>query len=592
MKPVFTWDTFAQGITEDRTAPNNQGFSLISGLTIKRDLGVMSLTRELWALPQPVTMSNSQASGVYNSPWINKVVNWQMENWNGAGSDANPVPMQVYWTGEGGLGVVVKKLVNGTWGLKWNPYILNPNFAYTSNTYQPNGQPQYAELEVFQNRLVFPFGQDKIQSVWGMNTGKREAVTCTSGSPTITLTEGTWDAKITGSKITFSKDGGTDVYEYTISAYVNTTTATLSANFTQTTGNYKATATRYVDGWLRDDNVVTPLTLSKKSKLYRPMIVFGRQLYIADGNIVAKLSDDGLWAQSIMDIGKDYAIKKFVQVNGSLYILADKIDENFMSVYDDQVLGSSQSIIAQWDGTSKNLNNVIEIGTHCFAVEAFENRLYAILKQRGRQGEGSLTLAYYSGSDFPTLARIPAYSAYPNCFAMERGTIYIWVNGWVSPWVYVYASFSTEQGSVSLEYPVTNEDIKSLWYVAFGGGYYLSSQLLFVNTNTESRAPWLFRENGVIETNWIEVTPNQFWQLVKGIQMSFYQDLPAWAYVGIQYAVDGSTTYETLGDISISNMYEILLGMYVRPRKIKLRFTVHASTNRYYSPEITKIQLY
>lgn len=206
---------------------------------------------------------------------------------------------------------------------------------------------------------------------------------------------------------------------------MNSTTATLSANFTQATGGYKATATRYVDGWLRDDNVVTPLTLSKKSKLYRPMIVFGRQLYIGDGNIVAKLSDDGLWSQSILDIGKDYAIKKFVQVNGSLYILADKIDENFMSVYEDQVLGSSQSIIGQWDGTSKNLSNVIEIGTHCFAIEAFENRLYAILKQRGRQGEGSLTLAYYSGSDFPTLARIPAYSAYPNCFAMERGTIYI-----------------------------------------------------------------------------------------------------------------------------------------------------------------------
>jgi hypothetical protein len=113
-----------------------------------------------------------------------------------------------------------------------------------------------------------------------MNTGKREAVTCTNGSATITLTEGSWDAKITGAKVVFSKESGSEVYEYTISAYVNSTTATLSGNFIQTTGNYKATITRYVDGWLRDDNVVTPLTLSKKSRMYRPMIVFGRQLYV------------------------------------------------------------------------------------------------------------------------------------------------------------------------------------------------------------------------------------------------------------------------------------------------------------------------
>jgi hypothetical protein len=38
-----------------------------------------------------------------------------------------------------------------------------------------------------------------------------------------------------------------------------------------------------------------------------------------------------------MDIGKDYIIKKMIQVNGSLYILADKVDEEFTSVYEDTI---------------------------------------------------------------------------------------------------------------------------------------------------------------------------------------------------------------------------------------------------------------
>lgn len=228
---------------------------------------------------------------------------------------------------------------------------------------------------------MFPFGQDKIKSVYGFTTGKKELVTCANGSATITLKEGTWDQKISTGTIVLSKDASTYSVEYTVT-YATPTTATLSGTFSGTSGDYKVTIERYCDGWVQNDGTVTPLVLPNKSKMYRPMISFGRQLYVGDGSLVSKLSDDGLWQTSIYDVGKDYTIKKFVQVNGSIYILADKVNGDFSDVNTDTYVGTSTSILIQWDGTSKNSNNVVEIGTHCYGIEAFENRLYAVLKQR------------------------------------------------------------------------------------------------------------------------------------------------------------------------------------------------------------------
>lgn len=549
----------------------------------------MTLTQELSAISQASNFSIPTISNVYNTPWIHKSVFWEMENWNGDGTTV-PYPFGVFGAGWSEFWVVVKKLEQVWSTRRWAPYILNSAFSGTSNSYQANGQPQYGEIEIFQNRLVFPFGQDKIKSVYGFTTGKKELVTCANGSATITLKEGTWDQKISTGTIVLSKDASTYSVEYTVT-YATPTTATLSGTFSGTSGDYKVTIERYCDGWVQNDGTVTPLVLPNKSKMYRPMISFGRQLYVGDGSLVSKLSDDGLWQTSIYDVGKDYTIKKFVQVNGSIYILADKVNGDFSDVNTDTYVGTSTSILIQWDGTSKNSNNVVEIGTHCYGIEAFENRLYAVLKQRWRQWPSGLTLSYFAGSDFPTIARLDASYAYPNCFSMERGTIYVWVSGGNSPWVYVYSSFSTEAGAVSLEYPIA-ESIYSLAYIPFGGWFYLTGTTLFVNSDTNSYMPWLYRENGVLESNWIEVSPNQFWQLVKGVQFSFYQDLPTGAYVGIEYAMDGSASYTSLWNIDLNNMYDILLWIYTRPRKIKLRFTVHASTNRALSPEITKIQLY
>ena len=74
--------------------------------------------------------------------------------------------------------------------------------------------------------------------------------------------------------------------------------------------------------------------------------------------------------------------------------------------------------------------------------------------------------------------------------------------------------------------------------------------------------------------------------------MSFFQDLPTDSYCTIHYGIDGNPAYELLGTVNSSNMYEILLGMYVRPRKIRLKVTVYSDTNHYYTPEISKISLF
>lgn len=210
--------------------------------------------------------------------------------------------MNVYGAGGGGLGVAVRSLVyDSTNQFNWRMLVSNPNFNGTANSYQPDGQPYYPDIEVFQNRLVYPMGQTKLQSIYGYTTGNFALVSCTNGSPTITLIEGTWDQKILNSSGMIS-DGGSYNFPMTISGYVNTTTATLSSNFTGTTGNYRMAVKKTSDGWLRDDNSVVSLALPNKTRMYRPMIVSGRQLYVGDGSKIAKLSDDGLWSSSILDV--------------------------------------------------------------------------------------------------------------------------------------------------------------------------------------------------------------------------------------------------------------------------------------------------
>lgn len=105
--------------------------------------------------------------------------------------------MNVYGAGGGGLGVAVRELVyDSTNGYNWKMLVSNPNFNGTGNSYQPDQQPLYPDIEVFQNRLVYPMGQSKLQSIYGYTTGNLDIVQFTNGSNTITLTEGTWDQKI------------------------------------------------------------------------------------------------------------------------------------------------------------------------------------------------------------------------------------------------------------------------------------------------------------------------------------------------------------------------------------------------------------
>lgn len=592
MKPIITWDGFGRGTTDDRTTADNQWFAVLSGLDVKSNPWVMKLTRDLAELYQPSAYTNW--GNFYNDKVNTKTISWNIDNFKNAQTPASPSPMNVYGAGGGSLGVAVRELVyDSTNGNNWRMLVSNPNFNGTSNTYQPDGQPYYPDIEVFQNRLVYPMGQTKIQSIYWYTTGNFALVSCTNGSPTITLIEGAWDQKILNSSGVIS-DGNNVNIPVTVSWYVNTTTATLSANFSGTTGNYRIALKKVSDGWLRDDNSVVSLALPNKTRMYRPMIVSGRQLYVGDGSKISKLSDDGLWSSSIIDVWSDFTIKKFTQVNGYIYILADKLVDKFAGLQDLQ-LPTAQSVIFVWDGTSKQVNNYIEIGTHCFAIEAFENKMYAILKQRDRNdSQDGIAFAYYSGSDFPTIARLDADMAFPNCIAGERGRIFIGVSRGEKPWVYTYSSFSNESGVVQLEKPIPWSDyLYSVNICGISGNPILLPNIWhFFNTSAGSYTNGLYRSSGFAESNWIEITPNQFGQMVRGVQMSFFQDLPTDSYCTIHYGIDANPAYELLGTINSSNMYEILLGMYVRARKIRLKVTVYSDSNHFYTPEISKISLF
>lgn len=157
----------------------------------------MKLTRDLSLLYQP---SNYSAGNYYNHKIVTDTVSWQIDNFSNAGTPASPSPTNVYGAGGGGLGVALRKLVyDNVNGYNWVLEEGNPNFSGTSNTYQPDGQPYYADIEVFQNRLVYPMGQTKMKSIYGFTTGNFPLIQCTNGSATITLTEGTWDQKILNS---------------------------------------------------------------------------------------------------------------------------------------------------------------------------------------------------------------------------------------------------------------------------------------------------------------------------------------------------------------------------------------------------------
>jgi hypothetical protein len=143
-----------------------------------------------------------------------------------------------------------------------------------------------------------------------------------------------------------------------------------------------------------------------------------------------------------------------------MYILADRVDSNFANTFSAPT-NYTPSRLYIWDGTSVGFNNIVDIGTHCFCIEAIENRIYGTLQSNKDDG---ILFAYFNGSDFPTIAKmqIPSASMPVAGITYDRGRFYFAVNSdnpdisiGSDTYIYSYSSYAIESQILAKQYHAT-----------------------------------------------------------------------------------------------------------------------------------------
>lgn len=332
------------------------------------------------------------------------------------------------------------------------------NFFSTTNY-----APAYHEIAVYNNRLMFANGYTGIGSYYGWTTGSKAALTVTNGSDTVHVDTTTVavDTRMIGGTILI--DAGNDTWLSYIVSSVNTGTNDIILNltFAGTSGTRRGFCTKQTaGGWEMAGGSTTTMNLSNGTKFFRPMVEFQRTLYVGDGNFIATAlydaaTDSLTWTPKAINIGSDYTIKSIKPMGSYLYILADKMSQNFRTDATDLVLPSAESFLFIWDGQSEAITSIVPIGTTCYSILPAENRLYAILRKYSMSGDSTLAISYFNGSDFPTLKSIRASAlTYPNGIAYDRGKLFIAVDdGGSLSGVWTYSQYGEEKRVLSFEYP-------------------------------------------------------------------------------------------------------------------------------------------
>lgn len=574
MKPIFSIDDFSQWISYDETENTVNGFNDLIQIDLKNINWIAMLSNDYH---NAFTWSNFiNANHLTEKKLIPDV--WFTGN------------SQVFWLKTGASATIYI----------WNTY--SKIFSILNADWWWQWVPLFSETRIFQNRLFYPTDKRQINSISLWSTWNVQAITA-NWTTTIDITNVS-NAKIqTADK---SLEWWT-IYLYNGSWITRSIVSYAALQFVLdsavTTWSYYAYIVSPVANVKKSDGSSTSLPTANNTTLYRPMIDFWSKLYIGDGDMIYNLDSTlSVWETAIgngaISVWTDYMVKQIKSLGGYLYILADKIDENFTNTFSVPT-NYTPSKLYIWNGTSDGFTDIIEIWTHCFSIEAIENKIYWCLQSNKDDG---ILFCYFNWSDFPTIAKFQVPFAFMPVawMAYDRGRFYFAINNIVSTtystYIFSYSSYAIENQVVAKQYfnnsgstyQLNSIDILKLWI----------SPLFVMNDNWSwSSANWMFYKGNNFNNYWhiisqkYEITPNQFGQLVKWIQLNFKETMTSDCSVEVWYRWDETTSYTLAGILTSANQNNVLYGIMKRFKKIQLDLIL--KTNTWDStPKIVKINLY
>lgn len=590
MKPILTINDFVNGIVDDDTLATNSGFSELRGIDIKSELGVAKCASSF-----PTTLTGIGT--------VNNFLNWDIDT-RVATADQGCLFASEHtnsWN-------FIKRL---TLSAGWTSSAWESYFGTWSNL-----QPIFWEIALFENRFMYSRGIDKIASVYGWTTWKQNGLSCNSGSTSISLIS-SWEYS---ENFNGFMDGGTIYIEdgaWVYNAYgftfVDATNWTISPAYTWTNGAHKWFLYKANNNWWSvDGTTTTNMNLTTKTSIFRPMVQMGAVFYVWDGSYVATLTSDWVWRPQNLNIGKNYTIKSFEVLNGYLYILADELSTDF----NNNPLNSmnygvrSKVFIWDWDPENPAVNSTpLDCGGVAFAMKAAENRLWLAIKSFDQDDtDGDLIFWYFNGADFMTSKKLKlnksnSYNAsttlfvYPRGIEYDKNKFYIGINAsytdttWTTnqSGIWTFTTYWTDKRALSYEFPlndcsavqnvkIMSNDSSSTLVTSSASGFLKNTQNRF--------------DGAHLITQRYEITPNQYWQLVRAIDANFKESMPDGSYVDFYYRIDEDTSFTYIGRMDSTNQNKPLFWINRRAKKVTIKCVFKRWTVNTNSPKLIMLRIY
>lgn len=584
-KPILTIDDFDTWITYDETESTINGFNDLQNIDLKTQLWIAQISK--WFFP----VSNSNNFIRNNTVWFDLI------------PDVN-------WTGKKRQHFYI---TDAPWQTNMLQLWYIDSRTNTSNLlYYPNSNPwaQFSEVELFDNGFYFSGPPNYIASCITWTTWDRSNITWYN-TTTVDLM-----ASFTGypvMKADKSLTGGT-LYYYSSGTWFNTNIVSVdNTTFTDRVrlvvwGTVPANTFQwYIINWqstsvLRPDWTTLSLALPNASLYYRPLITFINNLYVGDGDMICQLDNlrsnfNITWKNWSISVGTNNTVKQFEQIWWYMYILADSFNWTINSSFIEPPKFNSKLYI--WDWISNEFTNIIDIWAHCYSIKVIENRIYALIDSWNNDW---VLFSYFNGADFPTIAKLQV--SYPKCpinwIAYDRGRFYFAVNerdsslNPVAYHVFSYSSYAIEQSSVTKEYTFYDNFYYLKW-IDFIKDWLKSYLMISTSQNWTaiSLRDWTkYNSQGTIQTQKYEITPNQFWQLVRWIQVNCKEAMPNNTSITLKYRWDEETNFTTLSPVITSaNQNQVIWGIMERYKKIQLQIILNTNDTSV-SPKLIKIMLF
>lgn len=595
-KPILTISDFETGITYDETEAIQNWFNDLVNIDIKTILGVARL---------PNSYASTGLSYNNRLP-VNSAVEYSL------------LP-DVTWSGKQLAQSFYLDRITGTDVMMLNQSIIWSGGDSISLLWQTGGVgfPLKAEITLFNNRLIFGSWPKEISSIWLWTSGTYNSIVG-NWTSIITITQNNnWypfmspQKYLTGGTLYYwnwTSFVGIEILSVTV---VSPSQSTMVLNSSIPTWNYYWYAiSPKKDGIIKDDGtVLTTNALPNGSFIYRPIINFANNLYIWDGKTICQIDNlistfNGTNKNWSLSVGNQYTVKQIEKIGSYMYILVDEFMSEYFT-FNTVTPINVRSRLLIWDWKSNSFQNDIDCGANCYAIKAIENRIYAIIDSAHQDW---VLFTYFNWSDFPTIAKfqVPFPQCPVNCITYDRGRFYVAVNEYnisnVFQWAHIfsYSSYAVEQASVSKIFSITSTDTSQV--ISWLDFYKKGTSPIFMKYSTS--LPMQYRRlgiNGISDayiTQWIittqayEITTNQFWNLVRWVQVVCKNTIPANCTITIQYKWDQETSYTLIPtSLNSANQNQVLWGINRRYQKVKIQVILNSLTG-VGTPDINKIILY